>query len=254
MKVIPIVPVQGGKVIDIYYDNGLKPGNVSHDIYTVMNHLGNVYDTTLFLDLDALFKRKQQIEVLKELSEVNEVWVEPAVRRSEGIIDPLVAGGEWVVIGTSTLDSLDELEEAAELSDRVIPAIQWNNGEVLRRYPTKHHGVDDIRFHLDFFRKLDLESIMFMDLGRINKREGLDPAIIEIVMGSGMNAYFGGGIKEQDTLTFTGLGAAGILLYINDLLEQISRMRPRRVVVQPHEVTDYEPAIQLNPLGFPEFH
>lgn len=246
--------MRNGHVLDISYDDGIRIGSSVHDTYMVMNHLGNVYDTTLFMDLDALFKNEQQIELLKELSEVNEIWVEPAVRRSEEIIDPLVAGGEWVSMGTSTLDSLSELEEASELSDRVIPAIHWAHNEMLHSYKTSFQGREDIQYHLDFFRELGMESVMFMDLGRIRSRDGLDPDIIELLLGSGMDVYLGGGIREQDALTLSGLGAAGIFLYINDLLEHIKRQRPKRVAVHSQDEPVYEPSIQLNPIGFPEFH
>lgn len=253
MKVIPILPVKAGKVVDVHFDGGLRTGRAKHDIFTVMNHLGNVYDITFFMDLDAYSRGDQQIVLLRALCEVNILWVDPGTQRSDDIIDPLVAGGEWVIMGSSTLRSLGEMEEAADISDRIIPGIHWAHGNVLHGYETGKEGKEDLKYHLDYFDDLGMESVLFMDLPRINKREGMDPDIIELLLGSGLDVYLAGGIKEQDALTYTSLGAAGILLNINDLLGQISRIKMRSIRVQPQTLPEVEPAVQLNPLGFVDY-
>ncbi|MCK4613288.1 MAG: hypothetical protein KAU14_00675 [Thermoplasmata archaeon] len=253
MKAIPIVPVKGGRVTGIRYDGGLRNNRDFHDVHLVMNHLTKVYDTTYFMDLDAIFTGDQQLQLLKSLCEINTVWVDPGVRMADDVIDPLVAGGEWVSMGTATMDSIEVIGDAVEFSNRVIPMVQWAEGKVLHRYHTGMNGMKDLNYHLDLFMDMGLESVIFMDLGNINRREGMDPDIIETLVGTGMKAYLAGGIKEQDALHLSGLGITGILLYINDLLEKISRERPRRIAVEPYEIIDIEPAVRLSPLGFPEF-
>ncbi len=253
MKVIPILPVKNGKVVDLHFENGLKTGSITHDVFNVINQLGNVYDISFFIDLDAYFGGNQQIEVLKNLCEVNTIWVDPSPKWSDDIIDPFVAGGEWVAMGTSNLRSLDEMEEAADISDRILPSIHWVHGEILHRYKTRKEGLEDLKYHLDYFKDLGMESVLFMDLPRINLREGVEPEIIEMLMGSGMDVFLAGGVKEQDVLRYTGLGVSGILLYVNDLLEKISRMKPKHHKTDPQKLPEMEPAVQLNPLGFVDY-
>lgn len=257
MKVIPIMPIHNGKVFDISYDNSdntINIGTESHDVYSVISMLGAKYDIQYFLDLNALKFQEQQIEIMKELCKVNEVWIDPAVRTSEEIIDPLIAGGEWVIVSTSSINSIDELEEAVDLSDRIIPAIHWSQGQVIHRYKSSSTGMEDLRSHIKQLSKFDVESLIFIDFDRINATQGPDKRIIEELIDSGLNVYLGGGVREQDVLTYSGLGASGVLLFINELLQHMTRTRPGHHKPFPHEEPVYEPSIQLNPLGFPEFH
>lgn len=253
MKVLPILPVKAGKVVDLYYNEGLKTGSNFLDVYEVMNQVGKVYDITFFMDLDSYSNGEKQIELLKNLSEVNTIWVDPAARTSEDIIDPLVAGGDWVVMGSSTVNSLDDIEEAVDLSDRILPALHWAHGSVLHSYSTRKEGLEDLSHHLGFFNEISVEAVLFMDLPRINQRNGIDRQITDILLDSGLDVYLAGGIKEQDVLTYTNLGAAGVLLYINDLLEKIARMKPRTNRSDPERLVEIEPAVQLNPLGFVDY-
>lgn len=253
MKVIPIIPVKAGRITNLYYDDGLKSGREFHDFHKVMDYLSQIYETHLFMDMDAIYTGTQQIELLKELCEMNQVWVEPGISRYEDIIDPLVAGGDCICVSTATLHSLDVLGEIVDLSDRVIPMIQWANGEIVHNYHSKKTGIEDLQFHLDTFMDLDLETVTFLDVGRINLREGMDEEILRPLTSTGLDIYIGGGLREEDVIHYSGLGVKGILLYINDLLEHVKMMRPKDAAVAPREMIEVEPSIQLNPLGFPEY-
>jgi uncharacterized protein related to proFAR isomerase len=254
MKVIPIVPVRTGRVTDIQFENGLKFGETRYDIFEVMTQLGKIYDCSLFLDLNSYSDGDQQIELLKTLCEVNTIWVDPGAEFSDEIIDPLVAGGDSVLMGTSTLESLSELEEAVDLSDRIIPVIHWAHGEVIREYKRKEEGIEDLLAHLSYFEDIGLESSLIMDLPRIASRSEFDPTLLNALLGNELDMYLAGGITEKDALFYSEKGFAGILLCINDMLSTLEQSRNRRSAVEHHELPEYEPAVQLSSIGMPEFH
>lgn len=254
MKILPIIPVRTGRVTDIRFEEGLVSGDARYDIFTVMTKLGEAYDSTYFMDLSAYSSGDQQIELLKTLCEVNEVWVDPGIERSEEIIDPLIAGGEWVIMGTSTMDSLTELEEAVDLSDRIIPAIHWASGSIIRSYKTKQQDKEDVRHHMQLFLDLGLESVIFMDLPKIDRRLEFDPYLIDLLVGRDLEVYIAGGIREQDVMSYSEKGISGVLLTINEMLAHLERKRTKRVSVTPIELPEYEPAVQLSSIGMPEFH
>ena len=93
-----------------------------------------------------------------------------------------------------------------------------------------------------------------MDMDNIRRREGQNANIIELLIDSGLNVYLAGGVGEKDALQLQDLGITGILIYINDILQQIFSEKPRRVpAVEPEKVKIIEPSVQLNPIGLPDY-
>ena len=252
MKVLPILPVRTGRAADLRYDGDLVSGDARYDVLSAMAGIGERYDSAYFIDLNGYARGDQQIELLKTLCEVKQIWVDPGAVTSDDIIDPLVAGGEWVVMGTSTMGSLSDLEEAVDLSDRLIPAIHWSGNAVIRNYATRHNGIEDIRHHLRTFLDLGLESIIFMDLPKIHLRQGFETGLLDHLVGTDLQVFIAGGINEQDALPYSRKGVSGILLTMDEMFARLDMRNVKRPVPDTSSLPVYEPSVRLNPIGIPE--
>lgn len=254
IEIIPILPVKSGKIVDFHYEGRIVTGRDFHEIHVVLNHLNQIYASAYFMDMDGIRNGDLQLELLKELCELHTLYTDPGVRNEEDVIDPLVAGSRWVALSTLTMDSLEVVNNALEISDSIVPLIVWADGRIQHQYRTEQEGIEDIRYHLEFFKDAGMESVLFMDMDTIRQREGYDRHILDSLLESGLNVYIAGGVGEKDALRLQEMGVKGILIYINDILNQIFSEKPRRIpVMEPEKVKIIEPAVQLNPIGLPDY-
>jgi len=255
IEVIPILPVKGGRIVDFRFEGGrIILGRDFHDTHVVLNHLNRIYASAYFMDMDGILNEDLQLELLKELCELNTLYTDPGVRNEDDVIDPLVAGSQWIALSTLTMNSPEVSENALEISDSIVPLIVWSEGRVMHPYHTGEEGMKDIEFHLKAFRDAGMESVLFMDMDNIRQREGQNADIIELLIDSGLNVYLAGGVGEKDALQLQDIGVKGILIYINDILQQIFSEKPRRIpVIEPEKVKIIEPSVQLNPIGLPDY-
>jgi len=95
IEVIPILPVKGGRIVDFRYDGRFVPGRDFHEIHVVLNHLNQIYESAYFMDMDGILNENLQLELLRELCELNTLYTDPGVRNEDDVIDSLIAGSAW---------------------------------------------------------------------------------------------------------------------------------------------------------------
>src|SRR6266540_1537681 len=83
----------------------------------------------LVWDLGGIERNRPNLEFVRHF-EGEAVWVDAGIRVAESVIDVLVAGAERVVVGTKTLRSLEDLEEARELTENLVPLLDFAAGKL----------------------------------------------------------------------------------------------------------------------------
>ncbi len=95
---------------------------------------GLLEEPPLFYIVDerGVARNKPRLQIIRECAGAVPVWIDPGIRYADNIIDFIIAGAGAVVLNTETLRSLDELEEAVELSPNLIfvLAIEPRSGKI----------------------------------------------------------------------------------------------------------------------------
>ena len=117
------------------------------------------FGKVLVWDLEGIERNRPDLRLVRHF-EGEDLWVDAGVRLAEGVIDVLVGGAERAVVGTKTLRGLEELEDARDLTENIIPLLDFAYGE-LRATP-KLRSVPP----LDLLRRckgLGLETALLVD-------------------------------------------------------------------------------------------
>ncbi len=165
------------------------------------------FGRVLVWDLDGIERNRPNLGLVRRF-EGEPLWVDAGVRRAEAVIDVLVAGAERAVVGTKTLRSLSELEEARELTENVVPLLDFVNGEL---WAAEAIRGTDARELLARWRGLGIDTALLVDEGRQLPRALLESSPPGL-------ALFAGLVPRADTRSLpAGTGA------IVDLWEVVPR-------------------------------
>ena len=122
------------------------------------------FGRVLVWDLDGIERNRPNLGLVRHF-EGEPVWVDAGVRHAEGAVDVLVAGAERAVVGTKTLRSLSELDEARELSENVVPLLDFVDGEVWAADEIRAIPPADL---LARWRGMDIDTALLVDeAGRV---------------------------------------------------------------------------------------
>jgi hypothetical protein len=87
------------------------------------------FEKVLIMDMDGILRNRPNWSILRKL-EGKEVWVDLGARYSDGIFEPFMMGAAKVVLSTTTLKRMGELEEAFKLSDNILFRIELEGEEM----------------------------------------------------------------------------------------------------------------------------
>jgi hypothetical protein len=87
------------------------------------------FGRVLVWDLEGIERNRPNLELYRRF-EGESLWVDAGVRFADSVIDVLVAGAERAVVGTKTLRSLAELEEARDLTENLVPLLDFVRGRL----------------------------------------------------------------------------------------------------------------------------
>jgi len=135
IEILPRLALQGGKLL------GDFPGSFDpkREIEKILEEHGKI----LFHDMDGILENKPQLDVIKKW-EGKGIWVDAGARYAEGAMDLFVAGAEKVVLGTKTLQGMEELKKACDLSDNIILEIDFQGGTLQRNLAIKSSSPRDL--------------------------------------------------------------------------------------------------------------
>jgi phosphoribosylformimino-5-aminoimidazole carboxamide ribonucleotide (ProFAR) isomerase len=165
-------------------------------------------------DLSGIKRDRPQLDLLKSISTKMEIWVDPGTRYGTGVIDVLVAGADYVVIGTKTLKDLSELEKACELSENLIIDINYDDGIVS---PDKEIKDTPIQILSEKFRDIGINTLIFTDLKHITSGSSFELNAGRSAIVSGMDVFFHGSF-DKESRAFEKMNVKGLVLENYDLI------------------------------------
>lgn len=122
------------------------------------------FGKVLVWDLEGIERNRPNLALVRHF-EGEPVWVDAGVRHAEGAVDVLVAGAERAVVGTKTLRSLTEFDEARELSDNLVPLLDFVDGELWAAEAIREVPPADL---LARWRGMDIDTALLVDeAGRV---------------------------------------------------------------------------------------
>jgi uncharacterized protein related to proFAR isomerase len=181
------------------------------------------------LDLSGVQDGKPNFDVLKTLIKSKyQVWLDLGVRDIEDVFDAFAMDVTRTIIGTMTAPSMDLFEEAFDLSDRVVPCIQYA-GEVL--WPNRTAGPSDLTKAIAALADIGFEEIGVIDLRRIGRGRGIDPSLLNLLGEQDAGIIMGGGVTELETVALRSAGLKGAFMdpftpVIGDLIVEEERELP----------------------------
>ncbi len=117
------------------------------------------FGKVLVWDMEGIERNRPDLEIVRHF-EGEELWVDAGVRRLEGLIDLIVAGAERAVVGTKTLQAVEEVEDAIELTDNIVPQLDFAYGELRTAGRVRGAAPGDL---LRRFRDLGLGTALLLD-------------------------------------------------------------------------------------------
>lgn len=174
------------------------------------------YNTIYMMDINGLTKSKPQMNLVKELSEYCEVWLDAGVSTSEDVYDLLVAGAHEVIVSSKTLKDLFELARAYELTEKIIFEIDYAQGVISPNSQLMNMQPDILAEEVN---DIGINRIIFADLDRIGTNKALERRIIQSLVAKDLQVFVGGGVKLADVPLLKKLRTRGAIVELTDILK-----------------------------------
>jgi uncharacterized protein related to proFAR isomerase len=218
---VDAIPIYRHKVVDVAWTDGaLRRGGYRVDVEEYWAIIGGPRynaERVFVLDLGGINHANPSFDQLRLVAKHAAVLLDLGVRRADEVMDGFMVDVESVVVGTKNLDSLDRFAEIHELSEGVIPCIDFA-GEVVWGVGSREDR--DLRAVAARLHNTGFSSLAVMDLRRLGTFSGPDPELLAMVAGLGGDLLFGGGIREEDV---EGLLRAGVRTALVDPFTPVIR-------------------------------
>ena len=216
--IIPAISIQRGMIVQVRNNKyvplsfrGSRPQTLD-----LIDVLYEAFEVILILDLDGIYRNKPAVDLYKSISNLGDFWIDGGVRYCDTIIDLLVTGAQYVVLGTKTLADLNEVKEAVEMTENIIFGLDYNRNiispvEAIRARRPENVIKEVVGYGVD--------SCLVADLGRVGSEKPLDVDLIRSLSNAGINIFAGGGVKQNDLETLYKLGAVGAIIELSEVLD-----------------------------------
>lgn len=173
-----------------------------------VDNLIATHGKVLMVDLNGFRTNRPRLDFIK-MFEKKSIWVDAGVRLADFAIDIFIGGAERTILRTETLNSLDELRKAHELSDQLIFQIDVMDGRIV--------GSDDFvnrdpRNLMGVIAEIGIKTCIYLEQGRGEP----SPSILH-GLPEDFELYVGP-FKSSDSVRFENTGFKGILVDAKGLL------------------------------------
>jgi len=220
LDVVPTVSIKDGEVVIVrkkkyerLEDEDGEPLAPALFVEQVLKQ----YKRILLVDINGIERNRPQVELIQDIAELGEVWLDPGIRHADGIIDLLVCGVEAVVMATKTVAGVDQLAAAFEMSENIYLSIDWDGAVLGGDESIKHMNPRSLA---DIAKNIGVKKLIFTDLGRGPKKKGLESEIIKELAKGPIPLYVGGGVVKKDLGEIERLGAKGALLSVLSIVQE----------------------------------
>ncbi len=218
MRVIPVIDIKNGVVVQARAGNREKYKPVesvlttSTDPIRVANALQKLNAKELYIaDLDAIEKSGSNLGSALEIKELGfDVLFDCGVSVVEDLENLLEIGRP--VIGTETLNSLEELAKITGVCEKTVLSLDFKGDRLLTRIEElKSAGIEDL---IKTVSSYNIAEIIYLDLERVGMSCGMREEVIKrMVRTTSMPLLIGGGINStSDIRRMQTLGVSGVLV------------------------------------------
>ena len=168
------------------------------------------------VDLDAALDRGGNLDLVSRIARdaPGEIQVGGGIRHTDRARVLIGAGVDRIILGTRAIDDPAWRREiAGRFPDTVIVAADARAGRVLRRGWTEETSLD-VEAFLEDIGTLPLAGVLWTDVGREGRAEGIDRGGVDQVLAASPHpVWISGGVTTIDELRFLrDRGAAGAVL------------------------------------------
>jgi len=205
------VPIYRTRVVDVRWtDRRLQRGAYRVDVGAYWDAVGGArYNAgrIYILDVAGINHGKPSFEDLRPITKRTTALLDLGVRSPDDVMDGYMLDVEAVIVGTKTLRSLPQFQEIREISEGVIPCLDYAEGVV---WSELSHEGRDLREAASALRNMGFPNLAVMDLTRLGTFSGPDPSLLAQLAGLDVELFLGGGIREEDApgLREQGIGHA----------------------------------------------
>jgi phosphoribosylformimino-5-aminoimidazole carboxamide ribotide isomerase len=225
VRIIPVLDLMGGRVVQgiqgqrTRYQSVKSVLTASSAPLAVAQALWSETDCEVLYvaDLDAIEGRGNHRPVIQELSAhlPCRLWVDAGVANVESISAWIDAGVDRVVIGSETLESLDNLTaiQAATPPKRLVFSLDMQRGEILSSC-RELSALSPITL-LGQLAESNWTHVILLALDRVGAGNGPDWPLLEAARQAypGLALIVGGGVRAfEDLRGLAHLGADGVLV------------------------------------------
>ncbi|AEH06794.1 HisA/HisF family protein [Methanothermococcus okinawensis] len=204
MEIIPVIDIMKG--IAVHGKSGnretYKPlktvlCNSSNPIDIIEKYKKNGAEKVYIADLDAIMKKGDNFDVIRELPLYKIVDVGVSTKKDIEHIKNLNICNK-LIVGTETLNDLDLLRE-----NDIILSLDFKDGRLL------NYELEDILNNIN-----NNTPLIILDISSVGTQKGINKNLITHIIDKTNNPiYIGGGIKdEKDLKDAYDLGAHGVLI------------------------------------------
>lgn len=198
---------------DNKYKKAIDKEGKGIEIDELVSRLSKKFEKLLFVDINGVVKNKPQIKLLKSLTEDNAIWLlDAGIRDVEGLIDALLTCVDNVVMSTKTIHDVEDLKVAYELSENVLPNIEYNSGIV-----GKEIKDADIQTTVNKIKQFGYQRIVFTDIRE--ELNGLDKDTLKRIAQDTTIYLRGGRFTHVDKNELENIGIAGVFVEFSALPE-----------------------------------
>jgi uncharacterized protein related to proFAR isomerase len=206
-----VVVVEDGR-----YTNLDGPGGEPWDPVEFVSQMKLPGDEIFIIDIDGLERNSPDMDSVKRIASITDVWLDAGVGNVDDIMDLFVSDASKVVMGTTNMESLDELREALEMSDDVIFSIGYDGGIVSTEPSLSGKGLESLE---GIGEMLQNATGLFFDLGGIRDRKPIDVDAISKLAGRFRELYVCGHVAKTDLPALEAAGVTGILMDFREIGE-----------------------------------
>ncbi|MDD4307665.1 MAG: HisA/HisF-related TIM barrel protein [Thermoplasmata archaeon] len=214
MKLIPAVSIMDGRVVVADGGTYQYVRNAEGQYRSPVNLIRETAlpgEEMFILDIDGLERNSPNLDMVKKLAAQRSIWLDAGTPDSDSMMDLFVSDVSRVVLSTLTLDSLDELTSALEISDNVIFSVAYDSGVLSPNPSISGMGLHELLAKLKGLT--NLKAAMLFDLGSLRDKKPIDRNAIAEVAGHFDELYVSGWFEPQE---LDNLSSAGVSGYIVD--------------------------------------
>ena len=162
------------------------------------------------LDIDGLERSSPNLSTIKKMAAYKDVWLDAGAQDIEDMMDHFVSDASQVVFGTKSLRNLKELEEAAELSEKIIFSIDYQDKIISPDRSIVDMSIDKLADSVKDYEGLD--TAILMDLGSHKDKTPVNMGHIASMVSTFSNVYVSAHVIPEDFQALEDAGIKGIIV------------------------------------------